>query len=141
MRKITYYNGKPKSSLRVYKIWQGMKRRCYNKNDMHYYLYGGSGIKICDEWLDPDTFIQWALSNGYKDHLEIDRIDPTKDYMPENCRWITKKKNASRARKPYSTKYSKAKRSHKIWEECKAAGCKMDNFPEPLYPWEEDELS
>lgn len=139
MRKQTFYNGKTKSSLRVYKIWQGMKRRCYNKNDIHYYLYGGNGVKLCDEWLDSDNFIQWALSNGYADNLEIDRIDPAKDYEPSNCRWITRQENASKQRKHYSVKYSRIKRQHKIWEECKAAGYNMSNFPEPLYPWQEEE--
>ena len=138
MSKTTYYNGKPKSSLRVYKIWQGMKRRCYNQHDKHYYLYGGNGIKVCDEWLDPDVFIQWALSNGYSDDLEIDRLDPAKDYCPDNCRWITRTENASKQRQHYSVQYSDIKRAHKVWEYCKASGCNMDNFPEPLYPWQEN---
>lgn len=137
MRKQSTYNGKNKSSLRVYKIWQCMKRRCYNQNDEHYYLYGGNGITVCDEWLDSDIFIQWALSHGYADNLQIDRIDPTKNYTPDNCRWITKKENASRKRKVYSAKYSDIKHAHKVWELCKAAGCRMDNYPEPLYPWQE----
>lgn len=139
MRTKTTYNGQNKSSLRVYKIWQHIKNRCYNQNNAHYYLYGGNGIKMCDEWQDSDVFIQWALANGYADNLEIDRIDPLKNYEPSNCRWVTRHKNASRARKPYTAKYSRIRQDHKVWEYCKAVGCNMDNFPEPLYPWQEEE--
>lgn len=138
MRKKSLYNGVNKSSLRVYKIWQSMKKRCYNQNDMHYYLYGGNGIKVCDEWLDSDTFIQWALDNGYSDDLEIDRIDPEKNYEPSNCRWISRSENAARHRKVGTAKYSDIQRAHSVWERCKAAGCRMDNFPEPLFPWQKE---
>lgn len=138
MRASSRYNGQPKSSLRVYRIWQCMKKRCYNQNDENYYLYGGNGVKVCDEWLDSDKFIQWALANGYNDTLEIDRIDPEKDYEPDNCRWVTKKENASRKRKRGTAKYSDIKRAHKVWEYCKSTGINMSDFPEPLYPWQKE---
>jgi hypothetical protein len=44
-------------------------------------------------------FREWALRNGYKDGLSIDRIDSEKNYTPENCRWITVKENTDLARK------------------------------------------
>jgi len=136
MKKKSMYNGQLKSSLRVYRIWQCMKKRCYNQNDENYYLYGGNGVKVCDEWLDSDKFIQWALANGYNDTLEIDRIDPEKDYEPSNCRFITKRENAARKRKRGTANYTDIKSAHKVWEYCKDAGCDMSNFPEPLYPWQ-----
>jgi len=73
-----------------------IKNRCRNPNKDYYYLYGGKGIKVCDEWLDYgcNNFIEWALFNGWKRGLDLDRRDSSKDYCPENCRWITPRQNA-----------------------------------------------
>lgn len=77
---------------RLYRIWSGMKTRCYNKNSPEYDRYGGAGIDMLDEWrYDYLSFKEWALENGYADELSIDRIDGTKGYYPDNCRWATSK--------------------------------------------------
>ena len=76
---------------RIYRILSGMKTRCYDQNSDAYKNYGGRGITICDEWIqDFWSFYNWALENGYKDGLTIDRIDNDKGYAPWNCRWATK---------------------------------------------------
>lgn len=77
--------------LRLRRILNSMKQRCYGKSHMHYARYGGRGIKIYDEWLNStQSFYTWAMSNGYSDDLSIDRIDNDKGYFPDNCRWATK---------------------------------------------------
>ena len=60
----------------------GRTRQCY------------ADIKICDEWKnDFMSFYTWAMNNNFKPNLHIDRIDGTKDYTPDNCRWITQQEN------------------------------------------------
>jgi hypothetical protein len=70
-------------------VWYQMIRRCHNPNHQNYDVYGEKGIFVCEEWRnDYTTFYEWSLKNGYKDGLTIDRIDGTKGYNPNNCRWV-----------------------------------------------------
>ena len=83
------------TSSRLARIYHNMIRRCYCKSNKDFRFYGAKGICVCEEWLsDPKSFIAWSESSGYKDNLTIDRIDSTKCYMPENCRWVTHKQNS-----------------------------------------------
>ena len=74
---------------RLYNIWAAMLDRCSNPKHSHYDRYGGRGIAVCQEWLDPVEFFRWAKSSGYKRTLTLDRIDNDGGYHPGNCKWST----------------------------------------------------
>lgn len=73
----------------IYNVWKTMRQRCNNPNDSNYKDYGGRGIRICEEWDNPKSFYNWAITNGYESGLSLDRIDNDGGYNPTNCRWTT----------------------------------------------------
>jgi hypothetical protein len=76
-----------KSNSKLYKIWQSMKTRCDNPKSNRYAYYGGKGIKYCSRWQSFENFYE-DMQEGYQEGKTIDRIDGSKDYFRENCRWI-----------------------------------------------------
>ena len=82
---------------RLYRLWNDIKKRCYNPNYKQFKDYGGRGIIMCNEWLsDYMAFRNWALSNGYDPNAKfgectIDRIDVNGNYQPDNCRFVSMK--------------------------------------------------
>lgn len=106
------------SNTKLFHEWQYMKRRCYQKNYKFYSYYGGRGIIVVDAWKENYTaFYEWALSNGYKDGLTLDRIDSNGNYEPMNCRWVTRKEQMNNTRA--TRKYSIDGVTHSIAEWCR----------------------
>ena len=116
-----------KDNQKIYKVWSGIKQRCFNPNSNRYKNYGGRGISICDEWKNSfETFCKWALENGYKEGLSIDRIDHEKNYEPSNCRWtdeITQQNNRTN-----NTLYEYEGETHTLTEWSRIKGIKPKTF-------------
>lgn len=72
----------------TYNSWAGMMQRCYYPKHVKYHLYGGRGIEVCERWHLFDNFL--ADMGERPMGTSLDRIDGTKGYSPDNCRWSTK---------------------------------------------------
>lgn len=86
------------AKTKLFDEWASMICRCYHTDANIYKKYGAKGVRVCDEWIYSfRSFETWALDNGWyydadaarKDMLTIDRIDSTKGYSPDNCKWST----------------------------------------------------
>lgn len=106
---------------RLYTIWASMRKRCSNPNEKCYERYGGRGITVCAEWDNFPAFLQWSKSNGYDDSLSIDRIDNSKGYSPDNCRWATTAEQANNKRNNIVIEHNGKKRTLPDW-------CRIYNF-------------
>lgn len=102
---------------RIRRIWGGIIRRCDNPNAEFYHRYGGRGITVCDEWRDFEVFYKWALHNGYKDNLTIDRIDNDGNYEPSNCRWATWKEQANNKSLNHILTFNGKSQTMTLWAE------------------------
>lgn len=97
------------SYTKIYKVFAAILDRCYNEDNHAYEYYGAMGITVWQEWRDnPGSFCQWALDNGYKEGLEIDREDNDGNYTPDNCRIVTHKINMNNQRRSCGEKHAAA---------------------------------
>ena len=84
---------------KLHGVWNGMKQRCTNPKHKSYKDYGGRGITVCNEWETFLPFYNWCMANGYKEGLSLDRIDNSKGYMPNNCRFVDRITQANNNRR------------------------------------------
>ena len=102
-----YFTKHGKRHTRIYNIWCSMKQRCYYINSNNYIDYGARGITVCDEWKnDFMAFYNWAMENGYREDLTIDRIDVNGNYEPSNCRWCTASDQSNNKRNNHFVVYN-----------------------------------
>ena len=108
MVKEKHFKTHGESKTKLYHVWATMKNRCYNVNDRNYHLYGGRGIKVHDDWKNPDSYLnfkEWSINHGYKEGLTLDRINVNGDYEPNNCRWITQQEQMNNTRRNINISY------------------------------------
>lgn len=81
----------------LYRVWKNIKQRCYNPNNQDYKNYGFKRIALWYRWKnDAGAFIRWCLRNGWKEGLTIDRINPNRGYIPDNCQFMTASENSKK---------------------------------------------
>ena len=113
------FSGVRQENLRLYRIWTGIKQRCYNEKYNDYKDYGAKGVIMCEDWKNNyESFYIWAINNGYSDSLSIDRIDTTGNYEPNNCRWADDETQANNKRNTLYFNIDGEKKSlHQICQE------------------------
>lgn len=108
------------SDSHLYYTWCNMRNRCKHPSTDSYELYGGRGIRVCDEWEHSfEVFRDWAFANGYKEGLSIDRINVDGNYEPSNCKWPTLIEQANNKRSNHRLIYHGESKTIAEWaREC-----------------------
>ena len=103
---------------RLYNIWRGIRQRCGNPKATGYCDYGGRGIQVNSEWDHYIYFRDWALANGYAEHLTIERSNVNDHYSSTNCIWADNTTQACNKRKRPKAinKYIGVGRNRELWK-------------------------
>ena len=127
------------SKTRLYRIYRDMKNRCNGLKKRDKENYYARGITYCKEWEYFEPFRDWALANGYRDDLTIDRINVNGNYEPNNCRWITRAEQNCNTRQNRYISYNGE--THTITEWAKILGVSRTTITSrlDLYGWSIDE--
>lgn len=73
---------------------------------------------MCDEWKNSFfKFREWAIKNGYREDLSIDRIDVNGNYEPSNCRWVDAKIQSNNRRNNIVVELNGEKMTLKQWSD------------------------
>ena len=85
-----------------YHTYMGIMQRCGHwegATERELRLYRDRGITVCELWRNsPQAFGDWLIAHGWRKGLQIDRIDNSLGYCPENCRVVTPKENINNRR-------------------------------------------
>lgn len=121
------YTRRKKEKYPLYTVWHGMLVRTgvrpgAKPHEIKDYI--ARGITVCDEWKDYATFEAWAIANGWRSELRIDRIDNDKGYSPDNCRFVTPSRNQRNRRNTAMVVWNGLRQP--LIDVYEAVGCQLD---------------
>jgi hypothetical protein len=132
---------KPKKGAHLYKHglvghplygrWRRMIQRCTDPNAKDYKSYGARGITVCNEWMSFEVFL--AQMGEPKAKQELDRIDNSKGYCAENCRWVDRSTNMKNTRNSVIIEYNGESKNLGDW--AKIVGVARDTLKYRLKNW------
>jgi hypothetical protein len=127
-------------SSRFYRIWSNMKTRCYNNKIPDYDRYGGRGITVCDEWLKfgnffDDMYGSYELAYMEDINISLDRIDNSKGYSKNNCKWSSKTEQANNRRSSHFVEYNGKRQTLAQWAKEIGIRCGTLNQRYFCYKW------
>lgn len=112
----------------VYPTWVGLMHRTgcrKNCNPKDTGLYGASRTPLMEpSWKEFARFEEWALANGWASGLQLDRIDGTRGYSADNCRFVSPLQNRRNSSNIFKVKYEG--KDLPLTEVVKQAGCQID---------------
>lgn len=101
----------------LYWCWKAIKQRCMNPKCSAYHNYGARGITMCAEWVAFEPFLEWALANGWRKGLDLDRIDNESGYAPSNCRFVSRRENTNNRRRTIMITVDGVSKPCTVWAE------------------------
>jgi hypothetical protein len=109
----------------LWSLWRDIRNRCYNPKVNSYHLYGGRGVAMCEEWRnDFMAFYNWAIGNGWKPGLQIDKDKKAREigvepllYSPERCEFVTPKENNNNRRSNVYIEFNGETKTVAQWSE------------------------
>lgn len=105
----------------LYRVWKRIISRCHVNTSDRYRFYGAKGVVVCDQWRnDFNSFYEWAINNGWKRGLEIDKdklspVKPGKIYSPEFCSVLTHEENVMNKSNNLNILYKGESKPLKMW--------------------------
>lgn len=102
----------------LFEVWNSMLDRCYKPKTTHFEHYGGRGIRVCWAWKQGfESFYKWAIQNGWKPTLQLERIKNNQNYTPKNCTFATRKEQCRNRRSNVVISYKGEKKCVVEWAE------------------------
>ena len=84
-------NTSDKDRERLVALLKRLEDKCTNPENPSYSKY--ETIQVDRDWIaNPESFIAWAMKNGYRSWRKLYRVDDSKDYCPDNCYWSAQKR-------------------------------------------------